>query len=409
MINRKKEIIKLAVLAVVVPFGLLYGIKHIEFIPSSQYQVADTISFDESGGKIDIPFGPRGNTTSSRGIFGTFLKKRDDPRVKPTGFLGEMDQFEGETHPFGSGGGNKSQKTPAKGLKILLLSSVGRSGSSLFGELLAQMPRTFYFFEPLMFYQKRTAEGVQPRTAFSILQKIYSCAWGPGDARWASFGADRSLARQNGRQPVCVSGGDERLLQCLRNTCLQNTNIVVKVIRMRVAWLSDLLSDGGASVRVVHLVRDPRGSFLSLRRQDMRQKNPKEWCPAILQDVKLVNLTKQRFPDSFTSIKYEDFCRDPEGVATNLWRFVSGDAQAALPPSWQNYLKVHTDPAQSRPRKKFGTRRNTRRQTQAWRREISHTLLREVEKACGEVIDILGHRRFSSVREARNISIPLRL
>ncbi|XP_047491406.1 uncharacterized protein LOC125040746 [Penaeus chinensis] len=272
MINRTKVILEMAVLAIVVPFGLLYGIKHIKFAPSRKYQVEDTRSFDESRGEIGLSLGPRGNSTSPRGIFATFLKTRDDPGVKPTEIFGEMDRFRGET-----------QGTPAKELNILLLSSVGRSGSSMFGELLAQMPNSLYFFEPLMFYQKHTSEGVQPRTTFSILQKIYSCAWDPGDALWASFGADRSLARQNGRQPVCVYESGKRTLNCLRNTCLRNTNIVVKVIRMRVAWLSALLSAGKPSVRVVHLVRDPRGSFLSLKRQDMRQKNPREWCPAILQ------------------------------------------------------------------------------------------------------------------------------
>ncbi|XP_063593164.1 carbohydrate sulfotransferase 5-like [Penaeus indicus] len=396
MINRKKVILQMVVLAIVVPFGLLYGIKHIDFAPSSEYQVADTRSFDESRGKTGITLEPRGNTTSPRGIFATFSKTRDDPRVKSTDIFGETDPFREET-----------QGTPAKGLKILLLSSVGRSGSSLFGELLAQMPKTLYFFEPLMFFQKRTAEGVQPRSTLPLLQKVYGCAWGPEDARWASFGASRSLARQNGRQPVCVLESGERVLDCLRNTCLQNTNIVVKVIRMRVAWLSSLLSEGDSSVRVVHLVRDPRGAFLSLQRQGMKQKNPREWCPAILQDVKLVNETKHRFPDSFTSIKYEDFCRDPKGVAASLWKFISGDAQASLPQSWLNYLKVHTDPAQSRPWKRFGTLRNTQRQTQAWRRKISGTFLREVETACGEVIDALGHRRFPSLREVRNFSIPL--
>lgn len=407
MIKRKRIIIETAVLAVVIPFGLLVGVKHIDFTPLSIYQVADTRSIQESTGKIEISPESRGNTPSSRGIFANFSGKTDDPIGKPTAFGGELDQFRGEIRSLGPEEGNKPASTDAKGLKILLLSSVGRSGSSMFGELLAQMPNTLYFFEPLMFYQKYTSEGVTPTTSLSIVRKIYSCAWSPVDARWASFNGGRNLARQNGRRPVCRFGNGTRMLSCLKNTCLENTNIVVKVIRMRVAWLSNLLGDGESSVRVVHLVRDPRGSFLSLKRQDMRQKNPREWCPAILQDLKLVNLTKHRFPDSFTSIKYEDFCRDPETVATNLWKFISGDSRAALPQSWLNYLKVHTDPAHSRPRKRFGTLRNTRKQTQAWRREISDTLLRSVETACGEVIDILGHRRFGSVREARNFSIPL--
>lgn len=36
---------------------------------------------------------------------------------------------------------------------ILLLSSVGRSGSSFLGELLSYQPSTIYFFEPELYLQ----------------------------------------------------------------------------------------------------------------------------------------------------------------------------------------------------------------------------------------------------------------
>ncbi|ROT66532.1 hypothetical protein C7M84_015442 [Penaeus vannamei] len=117
---------------------------------------------------------------------------------------------------------------PKNKVSHLTKSSVGRSGSSMFGELLAQMPNTLYFFEPLMFYQKYTSEGVTPTTSLSIVRKIYSCAWSPVDARWASFNGGRNLARQNGRRPVCRFGNGTRMLSCLKKTCLENTNIVVK-------------------------------------------------------------------------------------------------------------------------------------------------------------------------------------
>ncbi|XP_042858541.1 carbohydrate sulfotransferase 5-like [Penaeus japonicus] len=379
MILRRKHMIEMALLALLVPCGLLYGIKLFAFPPSGKYQVSDTRSIDESRGKNNISLDLRGETNPSSGIFGLFSRSADE----------------------------ESTGAPTKGLKILLLSSVGRSGSSLLGELLAQMPNTLYFFEPLMYFQKRTAQGVQPTTSISILRNIYSCKWTAKDRPWGSYNAQRQLARQNGHLPVCSYGSGENILHCLKNTCLMNTNIVIKVIRMRVKWLDTLLSDGESGIKVIHLVRDPRGSFLSLKKQVMAQRNPEEWCPAILQDVKLLNFTKSRFPDSFTSVKYEDFCRDPEGVATNLWKFISGNSQASLPRPWQDYLKVHTDPAHSKPKNKFGTLRNTHRQVQAWRRDISEGLLRKVENACGEVIHVLGHRRFYDLRDVRNLSIPL--
>ncbi|XP_047491755.1 carbohydrate sulfotransferase 5-like [Penaeus chinensis] len=290
-----------------------------------------------------------------------------------------------------------------KGHKILVLSTVGRSGSSFLGELIAQLPDSLYFFEPMMFNSKATPEGVNARVTWDLLKNIFSCRF---DHDWLVFARRRSLVRKKEGKP-CARSRAEGAGDCLRKLCLNQTNIVVKVIRMRVSWLADLLLESGPELKVVHLVRDPRASFRSSRMFVQTQKDYTELCPRILEDLQMIDTVKRLFPGRVTSVKYEDLCLDPKGVVTDLWGFLSGARKAALPPAWALYLAEHTDGANTRGNA-YSTWRDTRKEAEAWRQEIGESLLLAVEEHCGGAIALLGHNKFHSLANARNISFPLR-
>ncbi|XP_037792944.1 carbohydrate sulfotransferase 5-like [Penaeus monodon] len=287
-----------------------------------------------------------------------------------------------------------------KGHKILVLSTVGRSGSSFLGELIAQLPDSLYFFEPMMYNAKATTEGVNARVTWDLLKNIFSCRF---DHDWQVFARSRSLVRKKGGRP-CAGSRSEGAGACLRELCLNQTNIVVKVIRMRVSWLADLLLQSGPELKVVHLVRDPRATFRSSRMFVQTQKDYTALCPRILETF-AYDAHKELFVA--TSVKYEDLCLDPEGVVTDLWRFLSGARKAALPPAWALYLAEHTDGANKKGNA-YSTWRDTRKEAEAWRQEIGESLLLAVEEHCGGAIALLGHNKFRSLAIARNLSIPLR-
>ncbi|XP_047490803.1 uncharacterized protein LOC125040296 [Penaeus chinensis] len=160
-------------------------------------------------------------------------------------------------------------------------------------------------------------------------------------------------------------------------------------------------------MKVVHLVRDPRASFRSCITYASSQKDHASYCPLILEDLFMVGTMKKLFPRSLTSVKYEDLCLDAAGVATDLWRFISGDNEAALPRSWSRYIQDHTTPSRAS-RGPYQTRRDSQKEAEQWRQEIDEDLLLGVEKSCGQVIDLLGHNKFHSLTNVRNWSFPLR-
>ncbi|XP_047491387.1 uncharacterized protein LOC125040731 [Penaeus chinensis] len=104
-------------------------------------------------------------------------------------------------------------EAPPAGATVLVLSSVGRSGSSFLGELIAQLPNTFYNFEPLHYYEKSTKEAVTPRLAWDTVKALSSCRL---KEDWLRATARRGLLRSEagticqtedaGEAARCVSG-----------------------------------------------------------------------------------------------------------------------------------------------------------------------------------------------------------
>ncbi|ROT69610.1 putative carbohydrate sulfotransferase 1-like [Penaeus vannamei] len=136
-------------------------------------------------------------------------------------------------------------------------------------------------------------------------------------------------------------------------------------------------------------------------------EGPQSHLQVLQNDLQMIDTVKKLFPGRVTSVKYEDLCLDTKGVATTLWRFLSGAPEADLPPTWAHYLAEHTDGANRRGNA-YSTWRDTRKEAEAWRQEIGESLLLAVEDHCGGAIDLLGHNKFHSLATARNLSNPLR-
>lgn len=293
--------------------------------------------------------------------------------------------------------------SPPAGSTVLVLSSVGRSGSSFLAELLSQRPNSFYSFEPMHYYEKSTRMALSPRLAWDIVEALSSCRL---EEHWLRTTARRGLLRSEAGA-ICQTTDAELAVSCGGESCRNRSHLLVKTIRMRVSWLPELLLRLGPGLRVVHLVRDPRASFRSSVTYAPSQKDHTTYCPLILEDLFMVDTVKKLFPGAMASVKYEDLCLDAEGVATDLWRFISGDSTAALPPSWARYIQVHTAPSKAG-RGAYNTWRDSQKEAEQWRQEIDEDLLLGVEKSCGQVIELLGHNKFHSLANARNWSFPLR-
>ena len=126
----------------------------------------------------------------------------------------------------------------------------------------------------------------------------------------------------------CLFDKMDRLAPCLADyskSCRKSSIIATKVIRMRMRYARYLLKEM-PDVKFVHLVRDPRGMFLS-----QKSLNPKlmsnissirALCSSMLDDVVEMRSLEELYPDSFLQVRYEDMSADPHGIAASIYKHI---------------------------------------------------------------------------------------
>ncbi|XP_042891617.1 carbohydrate sulfotransferase 3-like [Penaeus japonicus] len=278
---------------------------------------------------------------------------------------------------------------------VLLLSSIGRSGSSFLGGLLNSHPGAFYIFEPLHLLEAwhRLTEA----TARESFKQIFTCNIRSAllkplmkESRFTIRNSYRSLCKSNG---TCYDPVE------MNRVCSQHSMRIVKTIRTRVAWLVPLLKDPDIDLKILHLVRDPRASVISAAKQwDVR---PERKCANLEEDLQSGRLLNDLFPGRYMAIRYEDLCEDPDGMAKIIFSFLG---YRDIPPSTLRFLRISTS---TDIEKSFGIQRDTTKQQQKWRQEITAEQLRDIEGACASAIAAVGFNLFKDLETARNLSVPL--
>ncbi|KAG0714123.1 Carbohydrate sulfotransferase 1 [Chionoecetes opilio] len=216
-------------------------------------------------------------------------------------------------------------------------------------------------------------------------------------------------------------------IESVKEYCKKEPLIIIKTIRMRLQWVRELMDRKEVdNMKVIHLVRDPRGSLTSMERL-MWNTADMEACAKIHQDLQEKETMLSLYPSRYTFIKYEDLCRDPYGQTRRLLRFIrdqAGDGPNTenktminvkppvgreedrtrldpamyqdLPKGILDFLSNHLHPISHGKFGPFTTERNTASMYQRWRWIITAKQLESVQAACKPVIRALGHRLFRS-------------
>ncbi|CAL4086894.1 unnamed protein product [Meganyctiphanes norvegica] len=302
---------------------------------------------------------------------------------------------------------NMNEKTYAnlRTPNILLLSSLGRSGSSFLGELLAQQKNAFYLFEPELYLHRWTNEGVNTNNSINIIRKMFACQFESDFIHWLHSRGFNLCVKSEKIKSICK--GDKFCISSplLAKVCQSESVNIIKVIKMRLSWTTELLMDPNLNLKVIHLIRDPRASINSMSKTQMPGMDPQLSCPSLIGDLQTFPVLQKIFPNKVTSVKYEDLALYPWETAQKLWSFLAEDDKSSLPVPWSTYLQEHTKPP---PKSSYySTKRNSSAEMEAWRDEISEKILLDVENYCGHVLQHLGHTTFGSIENCRNKSLSL--
>uniref|UniRef100_A0A224YRV1 Protein containing Sulfotransfer 1 domain n=1 Tax=Rhipicephalus zambeziensis TaxID=60191 RepID=A0A224YRV1_9ACAR len=285
---------------------------------------------------------------------------------------------------------------PIADVKIVLIIAYYRSGSSFFGELMSSTPRTFFHYEPLMLFT--VAGGIRPgrqHHAFQLLDALVRCRFEPLYTAWmestAYYKHNHFLADICGGGESCFSPGH------LTGLCSRAQTQVFKFTRLSVAQVQSWIQQNpeiAPSVRVIHLVRDPRAMYASRRRLDWC-RNDKHCgsaaalCGQVRSDLDAFGELGRHLPSNrIYQMRFEDLAADPLNETRRLFTTLGLD----FAPSVSDYVGNHTTATGAKTKDEFSTWRNAKEVADRWRRRLPLGTIRAIETTCNDVILRLGYR-----------------
>lgn len=188
----------------------------------------------------------------------------------------------------------------------------------------------------------------------------------------------------------------EKCLQVISDICRKSTHRVSKVLRITLGALEPLLRNN-PRLKVVHLFRDPRAIINSrietqgypLRSSDSSipsiKSNAKALCDKMTADLKEGTILKQKFPERFRFIHYEDIFTNKESLI-QLFSLVGMQTTEG---NLMTVKSIKTNP----PKRQHETRERFRKSNNAywWTKYMAWKIVEIVNSECLPVIKELGY------------------
>ncbi|KAI5098465.1 carbohydrate sulfotransferase 1 isoform X1 [Silurus meridionalis] len=347
---------------------------------------------------------------------------------------------------------NTSRKT-----HVLVLATT-RSGSSFVGQLLNQHSDIFYLFEPL--YHVQTA--LIPRLSHSrnaadrrvmlgasrdLLRSLYGCdlhflesyikppPTNHTTDKLFRRGASRALCSQ----PVCdafspsetnVEEGDCIKKCAILNmtlaaeSCRDKRHVAIKIVRVpEIGDLRALVEDPRLNLKVIQLVRDPRGILAS--RIETFRDTYRLWriwratgrkpynldltqltvvCEDFLSSVSTGLSHPYWLRGKYMLVRYEDLARNPLQKTKDIYDYLG----LSMDKNVIDWIQANTRGSNELLTKhKYGTVRDSAANAESWRLKLSFEMVDYTQSVCQKVLHRLGYKSVNSVEELKNMSVSL--
>ena len=128
---------------------------------------------------------------------------------------------------------------------------------------------------------------------------------------------------------ACVLGPNRNTCsssQFLEQACRRFPTLIMKIVRLRLN-LTDSLLEEMPDLKVLYLVRDPRGVMNSrLGSVDWCSRSvdciePQRLCNDVISDLDAFEVLKKRYPDRVALVKYETLAKEPQTSFESLFHF----------------------------------------------------------------------------------------
>ncbi|XP_077978648.1 carbohydrate sulfotransferase 5-like [Glandiceps talaboti] len=269
-----------------------------------------------------------------------------------------------------------------KGTNIMIFARK-RTGSTMTGELFSIHPDCFYVYEPgrivaqhvsrISFENWESLEDFRPQV-MNFLDGIYSCNFTNHEYMMSDLN-DTNLYRNRGRYP----SPNNLTIRSITNYCKSKKNVVTKVLRLYNIFLAAPLLIKH-DIKVIHLIRDPRGMIKSrelFRKRSKALSTPGEFHINEHMEEEIADycrwldtnyLVSRHAPDWFRNnymlVRYEDIAEDPGTMVPKLYEFVGMPTDDVMD-------RISKDIIGEKPGN-----------AQAWRNGVTFDNVKEIQKLC---------------------------
>ena len=175
--------------------------------------------------------------------------------------------------------------------------------------------------------------------------------------------------------------------------CSANKMRAVKLVRAtmdEIAYFIHKNKDCISQIKVIHLLRDPRGRLNSLHECcNFDYTNPRpvlQMCERQMQDVVIAKQLEELYSGTFMEVQYEHLASATEGVSESIYNFLFNSKHPDEVDKWINTNRSKTSETT------WNTNRKDSMATSlAWMKEISPKADKVIKEQCKELLHHLEH------------------
>ena len=301
--------------------------------------------------------------------------------------------------------------TPSRSIKILIVTRF-RSGSSFVANLFSHHPGVFYVFEPFLLNKSISFNAEK---AAEILLDIHNCSFDSIRHRSSNRSSKMWLSRVfcTNKHGLIEDKQNNAKIKCghqikknstwIHSVCKEYKHIVIKTIRIFDVGILMKLQDKG--IKILHLVRDPRGrvnSITKLFKRNYTNKLIKEACSK--QERFLFTIKEQLkkfnplFRQNYFLVRYEDISRNPLQMTKRMYSALGLD----LRPEVSDWITKSTVLNKGG---SMSTTRNSSAVWNLWRAELGWSKIRYLQSHCHSIFRQLGYSLIDSKQDLSTASV----
>ncbi|XP_033625509.1 carbohydrate sulfotransferase 1-like [Asterias rubens] len=311
-----------------------------------------------------------------------------------------------------------------QGRVMVLIVTNRRSGSSFLGQFFNQNPDTFFQFEPLKLTEWK--KEVYPNMT-DYLHRLVKCEFNK-TPYLVDFLNMESLHRASSRimiePPLCNATFKSAILRSmvkkrcpplqllpLTQACRKKQYYTAKLIRLySISSLESLAYDPEINLKIIHLVRDPRGTYTSrsrLKSSNISLELGKTLdggisylCKRIKQNLEFIRSQPAWIQGKYKLVRYEDIAHNPMELAQEIYDFTG---MGPLPNSVQQWILNNTKsmvkPSDKSANTYYSTSRDASKVSEAWRYHVPYKVALRMQDLCRETLRELGYVEVKTEQE----------